>query len=486
MVARLLLIAMLVFMPAVALAYGQPLILSSEERENLEKARGKVAGEVVFTSLRDGKWRLFRINADGTQLSRLSLGQANYIAPEFIQNGRRLIYHSDENGPMQIFVAQPDMSAPRCLSVPGQEEYFAGLSHSGLMLVYNPHRGYFLRPILGGSETTIALPRSLQQHPGWVRMRLAPDGKSLAVLFEMHEESLGRGQMFVLDLDEQSGRATMKTALGNGDFMGWSKDSKALIFIRANQHEDSNGTAIWFWEDSGHSRQINDALGWNVHTSFALDGPGIVWARAPLFTRDMKSGRYDIWLQQANGKPLRLTQHSAPDLHPSWRPQTGEALHQEVDFIYDARQYATGGGLTVTDSDAPGWLALESSARAEAGLLLATCAEVVPPGQYQALFRFKLVSAAGHVGNEPLLRLEVGNGEKLLLESLVLRSSFVGPGYNVFAVDFKLDQLATGLHLKVYTLHDHLQIRCDSILLQSNAPAPWYAAVLELWRSLLK
>ncbi|MDR1396406.1 MAG: hypothetical protein LBJ14_01530 [Desulfarculales bacterium] len=480
-----LLAALILITPASLGAYGQPLYLTPAEHRDLEQAQGKVAGEVVFSSRRDGKWRLFRVNADGSNLSRLSLGPANYTDPEFIQNGRRLIYHSDENGPVQIFVAQPDMAGPRCLSPLGQEERFAGLSGAELMLIYNPHQGYSLRPLLGGEAVPIILPPALRHHPGLFRLRLSPSGLRLAAEFNLYENlfGLGQGQLFVLDLDPQNGRTGIYAALGDGSFARWSRDSKALVFIREMLKESHSGTGVWMWEDKGRIQQLSGEDGWNIQADFALGGPGLVWAKAPLYTRDLESGRYDVWLQQTNGRPLRLTQHSAPDLHPSWRPQVGAPLHQEIDFIYDARQYATSRAITVIDHNSPGWLSLESAPGASAGLLLVTEEETLPAGGYQADFRLKITGLASAPATGPLLRLAIANGREILLESLLSGDDLAGDGqYMTFTISFQLEHLTTGLNLRLYTLQDGVRVRCDCISLRAQASAAWYRPLLELWR----
>lgn len=483
--ARILLcIFILLFCPCLVYGYGQPLNLTPAQKQALNEALGKVPGEVVFSSLRDGKWRLFRINADGSNLSRLSLGPANYTDPTFILHGSKLIYHSDENGPMQIFMANPDMSEAICLSPGGKEERFAGLSFKQLMLVYRPvDAAYYLRPLHSGAEVKVNLPDEFSTLPA-MQLRLAPNGSRLLAVVKPEDNQHGQGQMYVFTLNPVSGHTVLYRALGAGDFANWRSDSEALVFVRAANLNQSMGTTLWFWEEGGQGQQLTDDLSWNIDTTFALNGPGLVWAKAPLFTRDPASGRYDIWLQREHGQALRLTQHSAPDAHPTWRAQVGQALHQGVDFVFDARQYATFRGITVPDQDSPGGQALQSAA--VPGLLVLTAAEMLPPGWYQARFRLKLVNANAipPPPGTPVALLQVVSqaGQKDLASVEILAGNFTGQGYNLFPLQFSLEQLSMGLQIKVHSLQENPRLQIDTIFLQSEAPAPWYAPVMELWR----
>jgi len=89
-------------------SYGQPVAPSQEEREALKGLKGQLAGEIVFSSRRDGKWRLFRILPDDTELARLSTGSANHN-PALLRSGRDQTDLSQRPG-----WPQPDMaSRPR-------------------------------------------------------------------------------------------------------------------------------------------------------------------------------------------------------------------------------------------------------------------------------------------------------------------------------------------------------------------------------------
>ncbi len=483
---RLLILAVffiMLFKGSTAWGYGQPLNLTPAEKQALDDAKGHVPGEVVFSSLRDGKWRLFRIDADGTNLSRLSLGPANYTAPRFIHAGQHLIYHSDENGLSQIFMSAPDMKNPVLLSPLEQEERFAGMAYNNLMLVYRPAvYSHFLRPLSKGPEIRLLLPEALSKIEHKLTLELAPSGRRIVAT--SYAEDNQPGTMFLLNLNPLTGHTSLQRELGKGDYVSWRGDSEALVFVHAANSAMTPGTAIWFWEEGGHSQQLSDDSSWNIDTGFALNGPGLVWSKAPLFTRDPASGRYDIWLQRENGLTLRLTQHTAPDRHPTWRPQTGAPQHQGVDFIYDARAASTFRGIALPDPDSPGRRSLESAPNVEVGLLLNTEPEVVPPGWYQARFRIKLPDAASLPPSLPVARLEVAyhSGQKVVAESTLLAGNFTGPGYNLFPLQFKLDQLIMGLELRLYTMQPNVSLRCDVLFLQSDAPAPWYAPVLELWR----
>ncbi len=182
-----ILLAILLVDPAFsAWAFGQPEQPSADELKALQGLKERVSGEIVFASRRQGNWRLYRMDADGSNLVLLSRGKANFRWPYFVKGGKKLIFHSDQAGPMQIYMAEPDLTNPKRLSPEGQSELFHGITTDGRMMLVakqeNP-QGYMLRYLDSGRE----VPVNFSAHglkKGWLGADLSPDGRKLAYLFK--------------------------------------------------------------------------------------------------------------------------------------------------------------------------------------------------------------------------------------------------------------------------------------------------------------
>lgn len=65
---------------------------------------GEVAGQVVFTTDRDGNNEIYKSNADGTNASRLTENMANDASPSWSPDGSRIAFASDRDGNFEVYV----------------------------------------------------------------------------------------------------------------------------------------------------------------------------------------------------------------------------------------------------------------------------------------------------------------------------------------------------------------------------------------------
>jgi hypothetical protein len=70
---------------------------------------------VVFMSNREGNWEIYRINADGSNLRRLTNNAANDGLPVWSPNGRSIAFVSDQGGGWAVWVMNADGSGRRRL-----------------------------------------------------------------------------------------------------------------------------------------------------------------------------------------------------------------------------------------------------------------------------------------------------------------------------------------------------------------------------------
>lgn len=434
-----------------AWAYGEPEKPSASELKALKDLKQRVSGEIVFASRREGNWRLYRMDADGSNLAPLSRGKTNFRWPYFILNGKKLIYHSDQAGPMQIYLAEPDLSNAKRLSPQGQAEIFHGITADGRMMLVakeeNP-QGYVLRRLDGGREVRVDFSaHGLKQ--GWLGADLSPDGRKVAYLFKATGPGGQPGrEVYLMDLDPNTGKASNPRQVSDGCYTVWRQDSKALLTCRFVLFRGAPGTAIWLAGPGGPKRKVAAKFGWNYFPSFGPEGKWLAWAASPITQKSDHTGNYEIYLQPLDGgDPVRLTFHSAPDVSPTWRVQK-QVPSGGTGLTYQAEHFAHKPGEVVAESKASGGKAVLAKRGGKGGHLVFGQYERLPAGKYRALFRIKADDASGD-GLLAELDATTNLGGKVLAKRQVKAGELVPGRYQEFELVFDSRQNLDGLELRV-------------------------------------
>ncbi len=469
-----------------AWAFGQPVAPSQEEREALESLKGSVSGEIVFSSRRDGKWRLFRILPDGGDLARLSSGTANHTRPFFVLGGTKLIYQSDQDGPNQIWMAEPDLTQPRRLSPAGREERFQGLTaDGGRMLVARSLRppAYLLRDLASGRDTPVDFSAHGIKN-GRVEAMLSPDGTKIAYQFKDGGEGEPPRAVYVMDLGPD-GRAANPRRVANGCFTAWRSDSSAFLTCQFAVFRGVPGTEIWLADDKVAREQLTTNLDWNYFPAWSPDERWMVWAASPLYSHDQSSGKYEIYVKRLRDRnPVRLTFHTAPDVDPTWRAGRSKIKGQPTDFVYEAEDYSHAPATVAADPQASGGKAAFASFGApKAGGIVYGQYDVLAPGRYVATFRLKFSQPRGK-GLAAELDVSVDNGQRILAK-LPINGSEIKPGrYQEYQLEFNSDQLLTALECRVSFYPGVADLSVDVITVKPASSLPWYQPAKRMWPGL--
>lgn len=464
-----LVLTLLLLAPAPsAWAFGRPEQPSAKELKALQGLQERVSGEIVFASRRGGNWQLYRIDADGSNLALLSRGKANYRWPHFVMDGKKLIFHSDQAGPMQIYLAEPDLTNAKLLSPVGQAETFHGITSDGRIMLLakkeNP-QGYLLRYLDSGRE----LPVDFSAHglkKGWLGADLSPDGRKIAYLFKAQGPGGQPGRaVYIMDLDPGTGKTSNPRQVSDGCYTVWRKDSQALLTCRFAFFRGAPGTTIWLAGPKGPKRKVASKFGWNYFPAFGPEGKWLAWAASSITQKDDHTANYDIYLQPLDGgDPVRLTFHSAPDVSPTWRAQQRKGSAGRS-LVYQAEDFAHQPGQVVSESKASRGKAVLARRKGKGGHLVFGQYDNLPAGRYQALFRIKAKDPDGE-GLLAELDATTKLGSKVLARRQVKAGELVPGRYQeielIFNSDEPLDglELRVGFHPKVADLYvDHIRLQ---------------------------
>jgi hypothetical protein len=468
-------LALAAFGPARAGAdgLGEDIPPGPEERRALARLGPKVEGEIVFASRRDGRWRLYRMDADGSRLAPLSPAGATYRWPTFVQQGSKLVFHSDRAGPMQIYLAEPDLSGARRLSPPGREERFHGMTADGrLMLVAKEQdpQGYVLREPATGRETPVDFSaHGLKQ--GWLGAYLSPDGRRLAYLFKASGPSGQPGRaVYMMDLDPQTGKAGNPREVSDGCYSVWSRDSRRILTARFAVFRGLPGTEIWSAGPQGPGRQLSDQWGWNYFPAWGPEEKWLAWASSPLTQKDDRTGNYEIYVKPLEGgEAVRLTFHSAPDVSPTWRAQTSPPPQGDRVEL-QAEAFAHPPGRVVEEGSAGGGRVVLAPASAGRGGHVVFGQRLdLEPGSYQAWFRLRAGEALGD-GTLAELDVVAGGGARRLAKRPVAVAGLAGGGWEEVGLAFSTSRRLENLELRVEFHPGRADLLIDRIRLERKDP----------------
>lgn len=271
----------------------------------------EINGEIAFVSDRDGSYQIYLMNADGSQLRRLTNGPGENAKPAWSPDGSQIAFTSDRDGNREIYLMQSDGS--------GQLNFtnYLGDDHSP---TWAPDGSAiaFVNNFEGAEEVVVL------ELDGKLRKRI-PSGlpypqRALCCVVWFSEDLISFTSM-----DEGVG-TVVSVSLSTGanfihrdtDQFGYSEccrvkspldDSFLMISLET-------GVEQIYWEGGlqGGSVQLTDHSQGSHGPSWSPDGGWIV------YYADDGNG-YDVFVMQADElKPVNLTNHPANDLEPAWRP----------------------------------------------------------------------------------------------------------------------------------------------------------------------
>lgn len=270
-------------------------------------------GTLVFQSDRSGDWDIYRIDADGSDLMRLTDDPAADQNPSWSPDGRAIAFSSERTGAGDIYVMDADGGNVRQLTDHPEYEGAPRFAPDGRSLVFEGERDGRAEIYRVDLET-----RSVRRVTQSVQRKLgpaySPDGQRLAFM----EKSLIRWHVSVRD--ERTGSKEAVTGGGGACRPVWSPDGRLLAFVSTR---DADKADLWFREMTGERagnawRVPTRPNAHNYDPAFSPDGASL--AMASTIVRG-ENEQWDIFVMDLNGRGLvALTGDEGNERFPDWRP----------------------------------------------------------------------------------------------------------------------------------------------------------------------
>lgn len=285
-----------------------------------------IGGRIVFHSDRDGDIDIYLMDADGSNVQRLTEAEGRDFEPHWSPDGSTIVFSSDRDDPdnAQLYLMDADGANQRRLPSPLVDDQVGGrwspdgqwiLFHSNPLVDGLPRfEIYKIRP--DGSDLT-----QLTNTPGNNFMGdWSPDGERITFVSQRD----GNRQIYVMDAD---GSNQVRLTGGNWEHSlpRWSPDGQQIIF-----ESDRSGSAYGLYLIDAPDGPVTD--GAQESTVTMLTFPGFNHS-TPAWVGDgdwliISSDRdstnlinWELYLFKADGSEIyRLTDNPAMDRYPAWTP----------------------------------------------------------------------------------------------------------------------------------------------------------------------
>jgi len=262
---------------------------------------------LVFVSTKDGDYAIFRADADGKHVRRLTKEKGDpstpaglffQIEPAWSPDGRRIVFVSARDGVAHLFVMNPDGSGTRRLTNTKKDDGRASWSPDGKQLVFGREGAVFRMPAAGGLAERVGKGFGSAADPVY-----SPDGKLIA--YDYRKPGFSIREVYVMNADGTGVRQLTKLRQVSG-LPAWSPDGTRIAF-QSNARGGHYEIYTIHVDGTGLEQVTGSTTTDTIQPAYAPDG-------SLVFARDGA-----IWVDRKETE-TQLTSGKNNDSAPAWRP----------------------------------------------------------------------------------------------------------------------------------------------------------------------
>jgi dipeptidyl aminopeptidase/acylaminoacyl peptidase len=207
-----------------------PSTAGSDASEPIGTDRSSRHGRIAFDNFDD----VWTIDADGTDLTRLTDSPEPDFDPSWSPDGRQIAFRSERSGEPEIWVMNADGTGQRRLA----EGLSPAWSPDGSLIAFAGRAGLsVIRP--DGTSLRVLPGTEGGEYPSW-----SPDGSRIA----FNSNLTGDHVMYIAQAD--GSKVVDLSRVGEGWQVDWSPDGRSILFTSHRDHPD-NYTDVYVMHPDG-------------------------------------------------------------------------------------------------------------------------------------------------------------------------------------------------------------------------------------------
>ena len=269
-------------------------------------------GRIAFASDRDGNPEIYTMNADGSDVKRLTNHPEWDGSPSWSPDGNRIAFVSYRDGVGEVYVVNADgTNLHRLTNSPNHEEDIAW-SPDGIRIAFasegEGNKDIYVMNADGSDVRQLTNPTSNDSRPSW-----SPDGRRIA--FESRRER--NWDIYVMNADGSD--VKQLTSHSSDDISpSWSPDGRQIAFM---SEREGNWDIYVMNADGSDVKQLTNNSEWNGFPSWSPDGHRIAFLSG--------LGDSGIYIMRPDGSGLAILADTSTTEEglPAWTiPDPAKAL----------------------------------------------------------------------------------------------------------------------------------------------------------------
>ena len=272
-----------------------------------------VGGRIAFQSVRDGKFEIYVMNADGSDVIRLTDNEFGDEQPAWSPDGRHIAFRSARGGNIEIYVMNADGSGVVRLTDNDFYDWEPAWSPDGQRIAFRSDLDgdfdIYVMNTDGSGVVRLTDNDTYDTTPAW-----SPDGRRVA----FHSERDGDFGIYVMNADG-SGVVRLTDNDSYDTSPAWSPDGRRIAFTSNRDDpdplDDKHVMNIYVMDADGSDVvRLTGNVSWNDAPTWSPDGRRIAFASD-------RDGDGEIYVMNADGSSVvRLTDNDSYDWDPAWSP----------------------------------------------------------------------------------------------------------------------------------------------------------------------
>ncbi len=282
--------------------------------------------KIVFTSNRDGNNEIYTMNADGSEITRMTYTEEAELRPSWSPDGSKIVFEKITDY-RALYVMDVDEPAKeiKLIDLTGTKSY-PTWSPDSTKIAFTLYRGSYDIFIINSDGTGLrnlsTTPNIDEFSPSW-----SPDGTEIVFRSNRHnldaDVQFGRGSdLYVLDIEDSRVTRLTYDDLSETE-PSWSPNSDKIIFV-----SDSGRNIYTINRDGSNPHRITDdgSYGHPSWFSTAITSKTKGYDKNSLYNRNKiafstsRDGNNEIYVMSPDGTQKNLSRNPANEYHPAWSP----------------------------------------------------------------------------------------------------------------------------------------------------------------------